>query len=500
MKKIFNFRLLVAIALSVLCGVVICYYSPALKNFALILLVIIYAVVFALSGIFFKEVTWLKRLVVCSVCLFFALCGYGRFYITVLQTENGAMPSMDYTVSGTVDSVSEANGKTHIKLIDCKYDGKSGGNLYLYDLSGSVEKGDKIEVECYAHRAQFIDGNKYFYYVGENISMVASDAVLLKNSGQSAGIFNFIRGKLKDLIYTDDDTSSAIALALFIGDTSKLSYEELSTFRMSGIAHVFAVSGMHVGLLYFALNFIFKRLKIKRMIAFAVTAVVLLLYVGVCGFSASSLRAGIMCIMAAFGNTIGEKNDRLNNLAISAIIVSLVNVGDVVGVGFILSFTVCLFIIILAPTIKRALSFLGDKFSSALSVLFAAELASLPICIVYFGYFPIVAIFTNLLLIPVITFCYYLIWIGVLLGILLPFQSLGLTAAKLMITGVYTIVDGLAESKAFITEFATVYLIAYYPFLVLSGDAVNCKKVTKISSFAIVLSEITVSAVVSLIF
>ena len=148
--------------------------------------------------------------------------------------------------------------------------------------------------------------------------------------------------------------------------------------------------------------------------------------------------------------------------------------------------------------IERCLSFLGKKFSSALSVLIAAEISSLPICIAYFGYFPIIAVLTNLLLIPIITFCYYLIWIGVLINLILPFLNFGLYLPKIMITGLYRVTDLLGETKAIISRFSVVYLVAYYPLLFISSDIVNCQMAVKTVSFITVISIIAISAILSL--
>ncbi len=89
----------------------------------------------------------------------------------------------------------------------------------------------------------------------------------------------------------------------------------LLTGNAGGVAHIFAVSGLHIGILYAALSFAFKKLKKYRVLP-ALAAVIL--YAAFCGFSVSSVRAVIMCAVLGIYNALGRKYDFLGAIAFAS--------------------------------------------------------------------------------------------------------------------------------------------------------------------------------------
>ncbi|MBO4323320.1 MAG: ComEC/Rec2 family competence protein [Clostridia bacterium] len=477
MKKFLNFRLLTALAISIICGTVACHFRPTVGNYGFLILIGLCLSGFLLSEILFKATPRLKRAVVAAACLFFALCGYGRLLIAAETFKAENAPSGEYTVTGTVREVSKTSSGLKVIMKDCLYDGERGGDLVVYGLE-SVAADDIITVKGKVYPLPAEQGGKYSYYLLQNISAAGYDVSLVSVDGNAGGVFHAVRSGIKSVLLKEGGTSPDVALAVVIGDASRLDEEEKNNFRLTGIAHIFAVSGMHVGLLFLSLSFVFRFIKIKRGIKSAIIFLALAFYSGVCGFSASSLRAALMCGAYLFARSIGEKPDGVNALSLAAAIVALISPTDVLGVGYILSFTVSLSILAVSPPIRRKTAFLGEKFSLAFAVLIAAELAAFPISVIYFGYFPTVALIANLLFIPIITATYYLLWAGIIIDLILPFLSVGLILPYLVFDGIYALTSILSASPT-LTVFPKFCLAAYYIAIFIASDLVNAGKAVK---------------------
>ena len=150
------------------------------------------------------------------------------------------------------------------------------------------------------------------------------------------------------------------------------------------------------------------------------------------------------------------------------------------SVGFILSFAVSLSIIILAPPIKRYFSFLPQAFADSLGVLVAAQLASLPLMVSYFGAFSIVSFVANFLLLPIVVIIFYLSVVGMIVGLILPvFQPIALYLPKILILGVQGLTNILAKVLLSIKVFPLVCKIVYYPTLLVVSDLINLPKSIK---------------------
>ena len=171
----------------------------------------------------------------------------------------------------------------------------------------------------------------------------------------------FIRDTLKVGLDLDEFT---VAYALLCGNSDYMETEIIENFRASGVAHIFAVSGLHIGFFAVILNFITDKLRFNKYVKFFFVVSVLLFYSGVCGFTASSIRATIMTAVMLLAGLIGKKYDGLSSVALAGIIVLLYAPIQLFCVGFQLSFGVVLGINILSRPISKLLGFLPQKISS----------------------------------------------------------------------------------------------------------------------------------------
>lgn len=145
---------------------------------------------------------------------------------------------------------------------------------------------------------------------------------------------------------------AAILRALIIGDKSRLDPELRDSFTRVGVAHVLAISGLHIGLVamlaYGAWRWLLARSQyallmwsVPKLAAFF-TLPVVLLYAGIAGGSVSTLRAVIMVAVFLTARLLDREEEVFRSLALAALIVSLIWPGAILDISFQLSFVAVL--------------------------------------------------------------------------------------------------------------------------------------------------------------
>jgi competence protein ComEC len=194
--------------------------------------------------------------------------------------------------------------------------------------------------------------------------------------------------------------------------------------------HLLAVSGMHVGLLYGALIFLFQfQMSGSRTWSYLRTSI---LFVSVWGFTlltgagASMLRAAAMFSLFYVGRALHRSTDMYHIWAISAFLLLLWNPYQLFDVGFQLSYLAVLGIIFYYSKIYKRLYFKSKILKYAwqtIAIGLAAQLTTLPISLYYFGQFPIYFWLSGLLAIPISTIALYLGIVLLLTDPFLPYFS-----------------------------------------------------------------------------
>ncbi|NCB06730.1 MAG: ComEC family competence protein, partial [Bacteroidia bacterium] len=212
-----------------------------------------------------------------------------------------------------------------------------------------------------------------------------------------------------------------ILSALTLGYKRELNAEIKQTFSASGAMHVLAVSGLHVGIIFIALTFLFGFLKKKtagRILYVGLIIFMLWLYAFITGLSPSVERAATMFTFVVAGNSLKRQVSIYNSLAASAFFLLLVNPNNFFEVGFQLSYSAVFGIVYLQPVLSRLLTVknkLLNYFWMLLTVSVAAQIATVPFTLFYFSQFPTYFWISNLFVIPAVTI---LIPLGILLLIL----------------------------------------------------------------------------------
>ncbi|MDA3839192.1 MAG: ComEC/Rec2 family competence protein [Candidatus Delongbacteria bacterium] len=210
--------------------------------------------------------------------------------------------------------------------------------------------------------------------------------------------------------------------AIIIGSRESLEKGTIKEFSESGTIHLLAVSGLHVGFLLLILIFFKSIFGYRINIHLVVVTTVLVSYILLTGSSPSVIRAGIMSIIALLSFPMKRKIKILDVIATAGIFSLIIDPNQIFKLGFILSFTAVLSLVIIYNFIvKQTLvndiilkAGKGSFIIKGIIVSISASIGTLPIVLYYFGKFNVFSIFANVILIPITGFNY-------LLGIILIF-------------------------------------------------------------------------------
>lgn len=188
------------------------------------------------------------------------------------------------------------------------------------------------------------------------------------------------------------------AKGMILGDTSDIDDEMLTAFRNTGIAHLLAVSGLHVSLLAAAFSLLFRR---NAWVRFAAVALFCALYAAITAFSPPVVRSGIMLCVGLLAFPLKRRLDAVSSLSAAFLLILLYNPYSLWNAGFQLSFVAVLSMILLAPLFQRPLARLGSGASGLIGASVAVVVGTLPTSAYFFGQAQLLSLVTNLFVIPI---------------------------------------------------------------------------------------------------
>ncbi len=204
-----------------------------------------------------------------------------------------------------------------------------------------------------------------------------------------------------------DPDSEALLTAFLTGDRSALSPQLKEAFRQSGAAHLLALSGMHLGIIYAmiskALSVLGNQLIIKR-----IRSLVILLFCGIytlgTGAGESITRAFLFILLNESAHLTHRKS-RLKEIMMAALIIQLTTDPSAIrSVSFQLSHAAMAGIAFIHPVLKGFWPEDGKgpmrKIWEAASLTISCQLSTAPLAWIYFRSFPINFLITNLIAIP----------------------------------------------------------------------------------------------------
>lgn len=220
-----------------------------------------------------------------------------------------------------------------------------------------------------------------------------------------------VRDWARDIIESSikGDQNQGVAMALILGVTEGIDSELLSAYAASGAMHVLAVSGMHVGIIYVIILFLFKPLKKYKWSPWLIACLSIFLlwsFAFVTGLSPSVLRAVTMFSFVALAKPLGWRTNIYNTLATSAFVLLLYDPYLIMSVGFQLSYLAVLGIVYLQKPLYNLWLIdnrVGNWVWEITCISIAAQVATFALGMLYFHQFPVYFLVSNLFVIPLST-------------------------------------------------------------------------------------------------
>lgn len=307
-------------------------------------------------------------------------------------------------------------------------------------------------------------------YGREDVCLSAGDGEALRWLPQRAG--KAFREKVAAI--WDDPRVSGFLTAELTGDKSAMDDGDYLAMQETGLAHLFAVSGLHCAFLVTLLALLISR---RQRLLCAVTIPLLLFYMVMVGMSPSVVRACIMQIFLLIAPLFRRGSDPLTSLAAALLVILLCNPFAAASVSLQLSFSATLGMVLLSPRLyklltgwykgkcrplRTALCFVAANLSATLSaVVFTAPLTAW-----YFRIFVLVAPLSSLLAVPAAGWSFMAAFVAVLLGFVwLPLASLLGWISWALVRYILWIANGMMSWRYHAVYFTNPYLIYWLLFL-----------------------------------
>jgi competence protein ComEC len=243
--------------------------------------------------------------------------------------------------------------------------------------------------------SMWLDGPSSYTIIGPNVKR-GKDWMIL------------IREKTLTIIrkYIKDRQNAGLAEAMLIGFREDLDKELLNAYTNTGVVHIIAISGLHLGLIFMLMDLMIRTIAGRKkavLAGFFISLPLLWIFAVLTGSSASVIRSAIMFSFLIIGKAIGRKSNGMNSLLGSAFMLLLWKPDIRFDLGFQLSYAAVASILLFDREIKQMV-FLQNKTAlylwSMVSITLAAQVLTTPIVIANFHRFPTLFLFTNLVAVP----------------------------------------------------------------------------------------------------
>ena len=199
------------------------------------------------------------------------------------------------------------------------------------------------------------------------------------------------------------EPDAALIMGMLFGGYDGIDRQTVRDFAATGIVHILSVSGAHIALLAGAVFWLAGRLRLRQGWAAAIAAATLLGYGFLCGFSAPVIRSVIMGLITMAALALERRASAKRALALAVLAMLVYQPYNLFDISFQLSVGCTAGLLYLQPILLQWLSSgLPKPVAQAMAATLAAQLAVIPFLAWYFGTFPVISLFANLLVAPLL--------------------------------------------------------------------------------------------------
>ena len=240
-------------------------------------------------------------------------------------------------------------------------------------------------------------------------------------------------GSKMDVLLPEQEAS--VMKTMLLGEKGILDEEIKGLYQRNGIAHILAISGLHISMIGLGLYQLLRKAGLKIKPGAILASVVILLYGMMTGFAVSAIRAIIMFLLQMLAQILGRTYDRITALAVAAVLVLVEQPLYLFHSGFQFSFLCVLGISLILPVLGNVRK--GRKLLEGIAMM----AVTLPVYLGVFYQIPVYSMFLNFIVLPMMSI---LMGAGIVMTLVaFLWTGLGIPAAWL-ITGILMVYERLA--------------------------------------------------------
>lgn len=272
-------------------------------------------------------------------------------------------------------------------------------------------RGKLRQFEEAANKGNF-DSRKYYLSLGFYGKIEAGTIEVINSdySGIRQGLYEMrmeIIERLEKLcsdnkgIFSIINNKNGIIGAIILGDKTDLDSDIKELYSVSGIAHILAISGLHISFIGMAIYRLLRR-RFRFLFSAAVSIPVVLSFGIMSGFGISTIRAIIMFILKIIGEVLGRKYDAITAISLAGLVLLVQNPFVVCNSGFQMSFGAIIAIVLILPIVEEILN-TDNKIIKVLSANFTISLVMNPILAWNYYELPIFSFLLNIVVVPLMS-------------------------------------------------------------------------------------------------
>lgn len=373
-------------------------------------------------------------------------------YIHMRDDTTFKLKIIDYKIDGnqlSLDFDSDVIGKYYFESLKEKENFNKTFSLGdTLSLKGTLEIPKNNTIPNTFNYKEYLKYKKINY-----ILKIDSFKVYSSNKNIFLKIKNYLYKRIYNIKYND------YLYAFILGKSSYLDEEEYENYKINGVTHLFALSGLHVSIFSLILLNTMKRLKLKEKLSFIITSLFLLFFSFVASYTPSILRAVIFFILSSINKIYYFHIKPINILYLTFIILVVINPFYIFNTGFILSFTITFFILLFNEynSVKSGLK-------SILIISLLSFFSSLPIIINMSYEINIISSINNIFFIPFVTNIVFPVSI---ISVIFPKISYVLNILTTFMEYVSNISSNIVNITIYFPYFNKISIVFYYLFLIL---------------------------------
>lgn len=203
-----------------------------------------------------------------------------------------------------------------------------------------------------------------------------------------------------------DERDASVMRAMLLGEKLQMDRDIKKLYQTNGIAHILAISGLHISMIGIALYQLLKRLSVPLYVSGGFAMLIMLAYAVMTGGSASTVRAVVMFGFMVTAACVRRSYDLPTALSVSALCTTISEPYVLYQTGFWLSYMAVFGVAILYPALMDGIEIKNKRLRTLCNAAIGGlcvNLATLPVLLLSYYEYPVYSIFLNLLVIPLMS-------------------------------------------------------------------------------------------------